>query len=150
MATIPNALFLVISSPYAERGPVYKAFVQDYGKDSDVLVWKAPSLVMNPTLDRSVVERALAEVRITLELEPHHPESLLNAALLETRQADEAKPAEAAKQVADLLRDRLAVLDAEDAGKAAVSADRFPEVQDRAIWVLVDFVGVCGQEVSLL
>jgi hypothetical protein len=48
-----------ISSPYAKRGALFAAWQAHYGKDGDpVLVWQAPSLLMNPTLAAEAVERA--------------------------------------------------------------------------------------------
>lgn len=42
---------VLISSPYAKRGWVYETFEKHYGNDnSNVLVWRAPSRVMNSTL----------------------------------------------------------------------------------------------------
>lgn len=52
MATIPGAMLIVISSPYAQRGLVYKKFRAHWGKPGRVLVVKAPTWVMNPTLPR--------------------------------------------------------------------------------------------------
>jgi hypothetical protein len=52
MATIPGAMLIVISSPYAQRGLVYKKFRAHWGKPGKVLVVKAPTWVMNPTLPR--------------------------------------------------------------------------------------------------
>jgi hypothetical protein len=57
-ATIPNALLLGISSPYARRGQLFNAYKEHFGKQSDVLVWQGASLDMNPTLPASVVESA--------------------------------------------------------------------------------------------
>jgi ribosomal protein L37AE/L43A len=58
MATIPNALLLGVSSPYARRGQLYNAHKEHFGKQSDVLVWQADSLSMNPSLSAKVVEEA--------------------------------------------------------------------------------------------
>lgn len=53
MATIPDALLLVASSPYARRGPLYDAWQRYWGKDhGSVLCWRAPTWVMNPGLPR--------------------------------------------------------------------------------------------------
>lgn len=61
MATVPGAMLLAISSPYARKGGLWNAFEQHYGKDGDpVLVWKATSLEMNPSLPVHVVESAYA------------------------------------------------------------------------------------------
>jgi hypothetical protein len=62
MATFPNSMLLIASSPYARKGVLWRAFDRFYGKeDAAPLVWKAPSLVMNPSLNPSIVTAALAE-----------------------------------------------------------------------------------------
>jgi hypothetical protein len=59
-ATVPGAMLLCASSPYARRGALWEAYRRNYGKaDSNVLVWKAPTLVMNPTVPQSVVNEAI-------------------------------------------------------------------------------------------
>lgn len=58
MSTIPNSLLLCASSPHSKRGALYDAYRRYYGKSGPILVWKAPSRVMNPTLRQSVVDRA--------------------------------------------------------------------------------------------
>ena len=60
MATIPNAMLLCASSPYAQRGALYDSFKRHYGKDGDpVLVWKAPTRTMNSTVPQSVIDAAM-------------------------------------------------------------------------------------------
>lgn len=61
MATVPGAVLLCLSSPYAARGELHKAFSRHYGQDGDVLVVRAPTRVLNPLVPASEVERALAE-----------------------------------------------------------------------------------------
>jgi hypothetical protein len=60
MATIPDALLLGSSTPYARRGALWDAFSRHYGKDDapGVLVWVADSRTMNPSLSESVVAKA--------------------------------------------------------------------------------------------
>jgi hypothetical protein len=59
-----NGLLLGISSPYSKSGALYEAFRTHYGKaDSPVLVWKATSREMNPTLNPLVVQAALLRDR---------------------------------------------------------------------------------------
>lgn len=61
MATIPGALLLCISSPYARRGAMWEAYRDHYGKDGDpVLVWQADTRTMNPTVSESVIGEAYA------------------------------------------------------------------------------------------
>jgi len=59
MATIPGAVLLCASSPYAKRGALYDAHRRYYGKDTDVLVWQAPTRVMNPSVPQSVIDSAM-------------------------------------------------------------------------------------------
>lgn len=59
MATIPNALLLCASSPYAKRGALHDAHKRFFGKYGDVLVWKAPTRVMNPSVKQSLIDRAI-------------------------------------------------------------------------------------------
>jgi len=59
MATIPGALLLGLSSPYARRGVLFEAYQRHYGRDdSGVLVWQSPTRAMNPTVPQSVVDTA--------------------------------------------------------------------------------------------
>jgi hypothetical protein len=59
MATIPGAMLLCASSPYARRGALWEAHHRHFGKDSPVLVWKAATRVMNPTVPQSVIDAAI-------------------------------------------------------------------------------------------
>jgi hypothetical protein len=61
MATLPDAIVIAISSPYRRSGLLYRKFKEHFGKDGDELVIRAPSLLLNPLLDPSIVERALAD-----------------------------------------------------------------------------------------
>jgi hypothetical protein len=58
MATIPNAMLLCASSPYARRGEMWNAYRRHFGKDSNVLVWKAPTRVMNPSVPQRIIDAA--------------------------------------------------------------------------------------------
>ena len=59
MATVPGALLLAVSTPYAQRGELFKTYERHYGRaESDVLVWRAASREMNPNLSEAVVRRA--------------------------------------------------------------------------------------------
>jgi hypothetical protein len=62
LASIPGSMLMIASSPYAKRGELYAAFRRHYGKDgARVLVWKAPTQVMNPSLDPAVIAEAYAD-----------------------------------------------------------------------------------------
>jgi hypothetical protein len=52
---------IAISSPHAKRGELYGTFKRHYGQagDSLILVAKAPSREMNPTLPQRVIDRAI-------------------------------------------------------------------------------------------
>jgi hypothetical protein len=59
MATIPNAMLLCASSPWAKRGILYQNYKRYFGTESDrVLVWQASTDVMNPEIDRTIIEDA--------------------------------------------------------------------------------------------
>jgi hypothetical protein len=59
MATIPGAMLLCASSPYARRGALWDAYRKHFGKDSPVLVWKAPTRTMNPSVPQRVIDEAI-------------------------------------------------------------------------------------------
>jgi hypothetical protein len=52
MATIPESLLLIASSPYSKRGPLWDARKRWFGKPGRILVWSAPTWTMNPLLPR--------------------------------------------------------------------------------------------------
>jgi hypothetical protein len=58
-----GGLLACISSPHAKRGELYATFRRHYGPDGDprILVAKAPSRVMNPSLSQAFVDRAYAD-----------------------------------------------------------------------------------------
>lgn len=61
MATIPDALLVALSSPYARRGELWRTYSEHFGVDSDVLVWQADTATMNPRVPQAVIDRAYAE-----------------------------------------------------------------------------------------
>jgi hypothetical protein len=57
-----NGRLLCVGTPYAAKGYAHQTWKRGYAHDDcDVLVWNAPSLLMNPTLPEAVVKRAIAE-----------------------------------------------------------------------------------------
>lgn len=61
MATVPGALLLGISSPYARRGVLWETYRSHFGRGNDVLVWQADTRSMNPAVDESVIAQAYEE-----------------------------------------------------------------------------------------
>lgn len=61
MATIPGAVLMCGSSPYARRGALWDAHRRFHGKDdAPVLVWQADTRSMNPTVPLKVITDAYA------------------------------------------------------------------------------------------
>jgi hypothetical protein len=58
-ATVPGAILIGISSPYKRAGLLFDKWRKHYGKDGDVLVVKAPSRALNPTLAQSIIDTAM-------------------------------------------------------------------------------------------
>lgn len=58
--TLPGAMVVGISSPYRKAGLLHEKWRDHYGRDGDVLVIRAPSIALNPTLDRGLIAEELA------------------------------------------------------------------------------------------
>jgi hypothetical protein len=57
MATIPGAMLLCASSPYARRGELWRAYDRWFGKDdAPALIWKAPTRAMNSTVSQDFID----------------------------------------------------------------------------------------------
>lgn len=61
LGTIPESLLISISTPYSRRGILYDTYKRSFGQPGKTLVWLAPSLKMNPTLDADLVKDALRD-----------------------------------------------------------------------------------------
>jgi hypothetical protein len=61
LATIPGSMLIGISSPHGRSGLLYDKWRKHYGRDGDILVIRAPSRVLNPTLDQAIIDEALEE-----------------------------------------------------------------------------------------
>ena len=55
----PNAVLLCASSPYARRGELWETHRKYFGRDGNILIWQAPTRVMNPTVPQTVIDAAL-------------------------------------------------------------------------------------------
>jgi hypothetical protein len=59
MATVPGAMLLCASSPYARRGALWEAYRRWHGQDgAPVLTWRAATRTMNPTVPERVIAAA--------------------------------------------------------------------------------------------
>ena len=62
MATLPGSILVGISTPYKKSGILWDKFKSSYGRDDDdVLVIKAPSIALNPTLNEAEIAKELAD-----------------------------------------------------------------------------------------
>lgn len=63
MVTVPGALLVAISSPYARRGIAWDMFKRHHGPQGDpaILTWQAASRVMNATIPEAIVAEALEQ-----------------------------------------------------------------------------------------
>ena len=79
MLAFPSTRLVKISTPYMKSGVLYEDFKNHYGRDSeDVLVWRASSVLMNPSLkaERLERERRLDPDRFSREYEAEFAEDL--------------------------------------------------------------------------
>jgi hypothetical protein len=79
MLAFERTRLVKISTPYMRGGLLYQDFRDYFGKDStDVLVWRAPSIVMNPSIrsDRLDRERRLDPLRFQREYEAEFVDDL--------------------------------------------------------------------------
>ena len=56
MATIPDAVLLCASSPYARKGVLWENYHRYFGHEGPTLVWNAPTRTMNPTVPQSFID----------------------------------------------------------------------------------------------
>jgi hypothetical protein len=61
LATLPGSMLIGISSPYRRAGLLHQKYKDHFGRAGDVLVVKAPSILLNPTLDQSIIDQALID-----------------------------------------------------------------------------------------
>jgi len=60
LGTLPGAMLLCASSPYAQSGALFDAYKRYYGQDgSSVLVWRAATRTMNPTFPQATIDAAM-------------------------------------------------------------------------------------------
>lgn len=62
MSTVPDALLLAISSPYARKGEVWTTYDRYYGQDDPhIVVWNCDTRSLNPVVAERVIARAFEE-----------------------------------------------------------------------------------------
>lgn len=61
LATIPESLLIGISTPYSRGGVLFDMFKNYWGQAGGPLVWRAPTRVMNPTIDKRLIANAIKE-----------------------------------------------------------------------------------------
>lgn len=62
LSTIPGAMLLLASSPYAKRGVLYETFRKHFGQaGAKVLVWKATTQELNPRVDPEIIAQAVED-----------------------------------------------------------------------------------------
>jgi hypothetical protein len=123
MATVPGAVLLCASSPYARRGALYDAWRKHFGKDGDpVLCWQAPTREMNPTVPQSVIDEAM-----------------------------EADPASAAAEYGATFRTDVEALLSREVVEACVSYDVFerPPMESTRYFAFVDPSGGSSDSMTL-
>jgi hypothetical protein len=79
MIAFPSTRLVKISTPYMKSGILYEDFKRGFGQDDpDLLVWRASSRLMNPTItaDRLERERRLDPVRFAREYEAEFAEDV--------------------------------------------------------------------------
>ena len=69
MATVPNAMLLCASSPYARRGELWEAYDRYYAKDGPILVWQASTRTMNATVPQSFIDAEYEKDPVSAEAE---------------------------------------------------------------------------------
>jgi hypothetical protein len=71
MATIPDAMLLCASSPYARKGALWEAYHRYFGQDGPVpvLVWQSDTRRMNPTVPQSLIDAEYEKDPIAAEAE---------------------------------------------------------------------------------
>jgi hypothetical protein len=62
LASIPNSLLLMASSPYWQKGVLFSTFRRHWGRDdARVLVWRGATAEMNETIDPAIIAEAYEE-----------------------------------------------------------------------------------------
>ena len=69
MATVPGAMLLCASSPYARRGALWESYHRHYGHAGFPLIWQAPTRTMNPTVSQAYIDAEMEKDPISAAAE---------------------------------------------------------------------------------
>lgn len=69
MATVPGAMLLCASSPYARRGALWEAYHRYYGQSDGPLIWQASTRTMNPTVPQGFIDAEYEKDAVSAEAE---------------------------------------------------------------------------------
>ena len=61
LASMPDGMIIGISTGYRKSGLLYRKYRQNYGQDGDILVIKASTRQLNPTIDQTTIDEAYEE-----------------------------------------------------------------------------------------
>jgi hypothetical protein len=159
MATIPNAMLLCASSPYARKGALWDAYRKHFGRDDDsVLVWQAETRQMNASVPQSYIDqhlsvdpqRAAAEylAQFRTDIEAFVPRETIEAAIIPGRRevlpmngVDYIACVDPSGGTADPMT--LAIAHRDCDGRAVLDAERerAPPFSPEA--VVVEFAALC-------
>lgn len=165
MVNFARTKLVKISTPYMKSGVLYEDFTRSFGQDdADVLVWKASSVLMNPSLqaERLERERRLDPVRYAREYEAEFAEDIdcflpgawIDGAVVPGRR--ELPPREGVRYLAacdcagggpDSSALSLVHLEGQDARRRVVQDVMRAWGRARAVGVTVDLEG-CVQEMA--
>ena len=95
LATIPDSLLIGISTPYSRAGVLYEQFKRYYGKSGGPLIWRAPTALMNPTIDKAIIKEAIKddpnaaraewEAEFRADIEAFMPQEFIEAVVIPGR-----------------------------------------------------------------
>lgn len=102
MATIPGALLLCASSPYARRGALWDAHRRWWAVEGAPLVWRGTTREMNPSVPQSVVDAAMERDAASARAE-YMGEFRADMEVLVTREVVRACISSGSREVAPLL-----------------------------------------------
>lgn len=65
----PGAKTLITSTPFARRGLLYSLYRDNFGRETDTLVWQAPTLRMRPDYSERKIKKSFEKDRVSANTE---------------------------------------------------------------------------------